>query len=104
MADMKELLLNIFDIGIGVATLTKEKLEELQKEVVEKGRMTREEGLDFVEGLRRRSEKAREQLDLWVARRVEEQVKKLDLATREDVAELQRKIDELHSLLNRNHQ
>lgn len=104
MADMKVLLLNMFDIGIGVATLTKEKLEELQKEVVEKGRMTREEGLDFVEGLRRRSEKAREQLDLWVARRVEEQVKKLDLATREDVAELQRKIDELHSLLNRNHQ
>ena len=104
MADMKELLLNMFDIGIGVATLTKEKLEELQKEVVEKGRMTREEGLDFVEGLRRRSEKAREQLDLWVARRVEEQVKKLDLATREDGAELQRKIDELHSLLNRNHQ
>ena len=104
MADMKELLLNMFDIGIGVATLTKEKLEELQKEVVEKGSMTREEGLDFVEGLRRRSEKAREQLDLWVARRVEEQVKKLDLATREDVAELQRKIDELHSLLNRNHQ
>ena len=104
MADMKELLLNMFDIGIGVATLTKEKLEELQKEVVEKGRMTREEGLDFVESLRRRSEKAREQLDLWVARRVEEQVKKLDLATREDVAELQRKIDELHSLLNRNHQ
>ena len=104
MADMKELLLNMFDIGIGVATLTKEKLEELQKEVVEKGRMTREEGLDIVEGLRHRSEKAREQLDLWVARRVEEQVKKLDLATREDVAELQRKIDELHSLLNRNHQ
>ena len=33
MADMKELLLNMFDIGIGVATLTKEKLEELQKEV-----------------------------------------------------------------------
>ena len=66
--------------------------------------MDREEGFDFVEGLCRRSEKAREQLDLWVARRVEEQVKKLDLATREDVAELQRKIDELHSLLNRNHQ
>ena len=104
MADMKELLLNMFDIDIGVATLAKEKLEELQKEVVEKGRMTREEGLDFVEGLRHRSEKAREQLDLWVARRVEEQVKKLDLATKEDVAELQRKIDELHSLLNRNHQ
>ena len=104
MADMKELLLNMFDIGIGVATLTKEKLEELQKEVVEKGRMTREEGLDFVEGLRRKSEKAREQLDLWVARRVEEQVKKLDLATREDVAELQRKIDEQHSMLNRNQQ
>ena len=42
---MKELLQNVFDAGLGVAALTKEKIEALQKELVEKGRMTREEGL-----------------------------------------------------------
>ena len=96
---MKELLQNVFDAGLGMAVLTKEKLEALQKELVEKGRMTREEGMNFVEGLKHKSEKAREQMDLWIARRVEEQVAKLDLATKEDVAELQRKIDELQALV-----
>ena len=38
-------------------------------------------------------------MDLWIARRVEEQIAKLDLATKEDVAELQRKIEELQALL-----
>lgn len=101
---MKELLQNIFDTGLGFATLTKEKLEALQKELVEKGKMTREEGMSFVEGLRNKSEKAREQLDLWIARRVEEQVQKLNLAKKEDIDELQRKIDELHALINKDHQ
>ena len=96
---MKELLQNVFDAGLGVAALTKEKIEALQKELVEKGRMTREEGMNFVEGLKQKSEKAREQMDLWIARRVEEQIAKLDLATKEDVAELQRKIDELQALV-----
>ena len=96
---MKELLQNVFDAGLGMAVLTKEKLEALQKELVEKGRMTREEGMNFVEGLKQKSERAREQMDLWIARRVEEQIAKLDLATKEDVAELQRKIDELQALV-----
>ena len=96
---MKELLQNVFDAGLGVAVLTKEKIEILQKELVEKGRMTREEGMNFVEGLKQKSEKARAQMDLWIARRVEEQIAKLDLATKEDVAELQRKIEELQALV-----
>lgn len=96
---MKELLQNVFDAGLGVAALTKEKIEALQKELVEKGRMTREEGMNFVEGLRQKSEKAREQMDLWIARRVEERVAKLDLATKADVAELRREIEELRALL-----
>jgi polyhydroxyalkanoate synthesis regulator phasin len=98
---MKELLKNIMYAGLGAAFLTKEKFEELQKELTEKGKMSQEEGKQFVDELRLKSERAREQLDLWVSSRVEERVRQLNLATRDEIADLQRKIDELHALLNR---
>ena len=98
---MKELLQNIMYAGIGAATLTKEKLEELQDELIEKGKMSRDEGKQFVDELRSKSEKAKEQLDQWIARRVEDQVKQLNLASRDEIAELHRKVDELRALLEK---
>ena len=87
--------------GLGAAFITKEKLEELQKELIEKGKMSQEEGKQFVDELRLKSEKAREQLDGWITSRVEERVRQLNLATRDEVVELQRKIDELQSLVSK---
>lgn len=98
---MKEVLKNIMYAGLGAAFITKEKLEELQKELIEKGKMSQEEGKQFVDELRLKSEKAREQLDGWITSRVEERVHQLNLATRDEIAELQRKIDELQSLINK---
>ena len=98
---MKELFKNIMYAGLGAAFITKEKLEELQKELIEKGKMSQEEGEQFVDELRLKSEKAREQLDGWITSRVEERVRQLNLATRDEVVELQRKIDELQSLVSK---
>ena len=98
---MKELLQNIMYAGIGAVTLTKEKLEELQDELIEKGKMSRDEGKQFVDELKSKSEKAKEQLDQWIARRVEDQVKQLNLASRDEIAELQKKVDELRTLLEK---
>ena len=98
---MKELLQNIMYAGIGAATLTREKLEELQDELIEKGKMSRDEGKQFVDELKSKSEKAREQMDQWIAGRVEEQVKRLNLAGKDEIAELQRKVDELRELVEK---
>ncbi len=97
---MNDLLKNVLYTTIGAAFLTKDKIEELKKELVDKGSMTREEGKQFVEDLLKRSEKARDQLDLWISQRVEETVKKLDLATGADLADLKRKVEELQVALN----
>ena len=98
---MKELLQNIMYASIGAATLTKEKLEELQDELIEKGKMSRDEGKQFVDELRNKSEKAKEQLDQWISRRVEDQVKQLNLASKDEIAELRQKVDELRALLEK---
>ena len=96
---MKEILKSILYTGIGAAFLTKEKIEEIQKDLSEKGKLSQEEGKQFMEELRLKSEKAREQLDLWVNKRVEERVRQLNLVTKDEIADLQRKIDELHAIV-----
>lgn len=98
---MKEWLKNLGYAGIGAAFLTKEKIEELKDNLIEKGKMSQEEGKQFVDDLLRKSEKAKDQLDLWINRRVEERIQQLNLATKDEVAELQRKIEELQVILNR---
>lgn len=98
---MKELLKNVVYAGIGAAFLTKEKIEELKGDLIEKGKMSQEEGRQFVDDLLRKSEKAKDQLDLWINKRVEDRVNQLNLATKDEVAELQRKIEELQVAINR---
>lgn len=98
---MKEMLKNAVYAGIGMAFLTKEKIEDLKKDLVEKGKMSQEEGKQFVEDLLRKSEKAKDQLDLWINKRVEERVNQLNLATKDEIAELRRKIEELQVAINK---
>lgn len=98
---MKEMLKNVLYAGIGAAFLTKEKIEELKGDLIEKGKMSQEEGKQFVDELLRKSEKAKDQLDLWINKRVEDRVDQLNLATKDEIAELRRKIEELQVALNK---
>ncbi len=85
---MKDLLRNLLYTGVGAAFLTREKLEEMRQEMVERGNLTREEGKEFVDELLKRSTGAKDQLEIWLHRQVEERVRQLNLATADEVAEL----------------
>ncbi len=97
---MKELMKNVVYAGVGAAFLTKEKIEELNRDLVEKGKMTQEEGKKFVEELIKKSENAKDQLELWISQRVEDKIKQLNLATRDELADLRRQVEELQVALN----
>ena len=98
---MKEMLKNALYVGLGAAFLTKEKIEELKADLIEKGKMSQEEGKQFVDDLLRKSEKAKDQLELWINKRVEDRIKQLNLATKDEIAELERKIEELQVVVSR---
>ncbi|XOF34431.1 MAG: phasin family protein [Candidatus Electrothrix sp. YB6] len=96
---MKDLLKNLLYTGVGAAFLTREKLEEMRQELVERGNLTREEGKEFVDELLKRSTGAKDQLEIWLHRQVEERVRQLNLATADEVAELRQKVEELQGAL-----
>ena len=59
---MIELVKKALLTGVGVAALSKEKIEDLAKDIVEKGKMTEQEGKKLVEQLLSSSEDARQDL------------------------------------------
>ncbi len=96
---MKELLKNMIYTGVGAAFLTRDKLDEIRKELVERGNLTKEEGKEFVEDLVKKSDKTRDQLEIWLNRQVEERIKGLNLATADELNELHRKVEKLEAVL-----
>jgi len=98
---MKDLLKNVVYAGIGAAFLTRDKIEEVRGELVNKGKLTKDEGKEFVDDLIKRSESARDQLELWLTRQVEDRVNQLNLATTDEVADLRRQIEELQVVINK---
>lgn len=96
---MQDLLKNVFYLGAGFAFMTKEKIEELKKDLIDKGKMTQDEGKQFVDDLIKKSEKAKVDAEKKVRDLVEEQLERMKVATSDDIAELRKQIDELRAMV-----
>lgn len=98
---MKELLRNVMYAGVGAAFFTKDKIEELKDELIDRGKLKSGDSKQFVDELWKKSENAKDQLDLWVNQRVEEKIRQLNLATAADIDDLKRQIEELQAVINK---
>jgi len=96
---MQELLKNVFYLGAGFAFMTKEKIEDLKKDLIDKGKMTQDEGRQFVDDLVKKSEKAKEDVEKKVGELVADKLEKMKVATSDDIAELRKQIDELREMI-----
>ena len=98
---MKELLKSIAYTGIGAAFLTKDKIEELKDDLVEQGKISQDEGKQFVDELVKKTDSMKDSLDLKISKIVEEKIKQLDIVTNDDFADLRRQVEELQVALNK---
>ena len=78
--------------GVGLAAMTRDKVEELAKELTEKGEMSEKEGKELVDELLKKSEKAKKDLETKVEGIVEKVLGKMNLASKEDIERLEEKI------------
>ncbi|MGT2947847.1 phasin family protein [Streptococcus devriesei] len=87
MDELKKILL----AGIGLTSMTYEKANGFVKELVEKGRITVDEGKELQSELKRKSQaEAQEVLD-----KVNAKTQTVQYATKEDVSRLEAKLDAL---------
>ena len=92
---MFELMKKTLLTGIGLAIMTKEEVQKVGRELVEKGELTHKEGKELVDDLLKKSEQAQKDMESKVHKLVQDTVEKLNVATKKDIAELVKRIDRL---------
>ena len=95
---MFDLLKKTIITGIGIASMTKDKIEELGKKISEESKLNAEEGKKMVDDLLKQSEKARQDLENQVQKLVKKTLEKLDIPTRDDLNRLEKRIKKLENL------
>jgi len=98
---MQELIKNLFYLGAGAAFVTKEKIEELKAELVKKGKMTQDEGKQFVDDLMKKSEEMKKEIDEKIKKVVAEQLDKMEVAKSDDIADLRAQMQELREQIEK---
>jgi polyhydroxyalkanoate synthesis regulator phasin len=79
-------------LGIGIAALTREKAQEIVNEYVETGDITEDDGKKMVKDLMDSSSKHKSALEKKIEEEVKRAAAKLNLASKDDIKRLEKKI------------
>ncbi len=94
---MLDAIHKMFLAGVGLAAMTKDKIDEHVKELVEKGKLTEKEGREIAEDMLKKSEQAKKDLEKQVEKQVQQTLQTLQIASKEDVEKLEARIEKLEA-------
>lgn len=81
--------------GVGLAAMSRDKIEELAKELKEKGSMSEKEGKELIDDLLKKSEQSRKDLETTIEELILKVLEKTNMATKTDILRLEQKIKDL---------
>ena len=87
-----DMLRRYLDAGMAFTQLTRARAEAIVKDLVKAGELQREQTQDALEDLLERSRKNTDQLRDLVRKEIREQLASIGLATKDDIARLERKL------------
>lgn len=82
-------------MGIGIMSLTEEKIKEMVKELESKGEVSEKEGKDLLKDLITRADKERKNLEENIRKGIKDYLAKVNIASREDVIKLEKRVKNL---------
>jgi len=92
---MFETLDKVMLAGLGLLSMTRERAEKIFDEYAARGQAERGSRSGFVKELMEHAEKARKDLEKMISDQVAKAVGALNLATKDDVAKVEKKLDKL---------
>ena len=87
--------------GLGIASLTKEKAEKLVKDLIKEGEVSQGEGSKLVKELLEKAETNKKAIEKQVEGVVKNALKKLNIPSRKEVVDLDKKIEKLDKKLGK---
>ncbi len=85
---------NLFT-AIGLAVMTREKVEEAGKKIVQEAKLSEIEGKQFIEDLMKKADDARMAIDKIVNDKLEIAIKKLSIPTRSEIDNINVRLNKL---------
>ena len=82
------MLKDLFYIGLGGALLAKEKVEKELNELVEKGKLNKEEAQKLIDKAKAKGEEEEEEFKVKLKEAIREVLEEMDLATKSDIEAL----------------
>jgi polyhydroxyalkanoate synthesis regulator phasin len=86
--------------GIGLALIAKDEVEDLAKELVNKGKMSENEGTKFLEDLQKRYDETQQKLEEKLQKAVKDFMKKADVVTGDELKGLKKEIRDLKKAIS----
>ena len=94
------LLVKTLLTGVGLALKTWDEVEDLAKELVDKGKMTEKDGSKFLKDLQNRYEETQKKLEARVEKTVKDFLKKADVVTGDELKAVKKEIRELKKMIS----
>lgn len=86
--------------GIGIALKTKDEVEELAKELIQKSKLSEKDGREFLNELMKKYDEATTRFESRVEKSVKDFLKKADVVTIDELNELKKEISELKKAIH----
>jgi polyhydroxyalkanoate synthesis regulator phasin len=98
--DVPDLIKKTMLAGVGLALKTWDEVEDLTKELVEKGKMGEKEGNKFIKDLQNRYDETQKKLEARVEKTVKEFLKKANVVTTDELKAVKKEIRELKKMIS----
>ncbi len=92
---MSNLIKKTIFAGLGILSLSREKAEELAKELIKQGELAKTDEAKFVKDLMKRVEKNKAEVEKKTEEVVTKTVEKLNVPTRKELNDLKTSVDKL---------
>jgi len=97
---MPDLIKKTLLAGVGLALKTWDEVEDLVKELVDKGKMSEKDGSNFLKDLQKRYEETQKKLEARVEKTVKEFLKKANVVTSDELKAVKKEVRELKKMIS----
>ncbi|HHV23306.1 MAG: phasin family protein [Methanosarcina sp.] len=98
---MRESVRKLGLIGAGLWAITEDKVNDLVKDLVDKGDISREEGKKVIQDMLEERKKQKIDLEKKISEKIQESISKTELFTKKDMNELESRIESLEEEIQR---
>ena len=97
---MTDLIKKTLLTGVGLALKTWDEVEDLAKELVDKGKMSEKDGSKFIKDLQKRYEDTQQKLETRVEQAVGKFLKKANVVTGDELKALKKEVRDLKKMIS----